>query len=111
MEIGSNEIIKQAVIAGLGIAFISAHTVAAELADGRLATLDVEGLPIMRQWHVVKRADKRLLPAAAAMRDFLISLGAAMLPALPSTPTVPARPQRPRRPKPTTSRRRAAAQA
>ena len=36
MEIGSNETIKQAVIAGLGIAFISAHTVAVELADGRL---------------------------------------------------------------------------
>jgi hypothetical protein len=65
----------------------------------------------MRQWKVVKRADKSLLPAAAAMKDFLISLGSAMLPALPSTPTVPARPQRPRRPKPTTSRRRAAAQA
>lgn len=95
MEIGSNETIKQAVIAGLGIAFISAHTVAAELADGRLATLDVEGLPIMRQWHVVKRADKRLLPAAAAMKDFLISLGAAMLPALPESP--PPRAARPRR--------------
>ena len=36
MEIGSNETIKQAVIAGLGVAFISAHTVATELDDGRL---------------------------------------------------------------------------
>ncbi len=31
MEIGSNETIKQAVMAGLGIAFISAHTIAAEI--------------------------------------------------------------------------------
>jgi hypothetical protein len=37
---GSNETIKQAVMAGLGIAFISAHTIAAEIDDGRLAILD-----------------------------------------------------------------------
>ena len=48
----SNETIKQAVIAGLGIAFISAHTVATELDERRLVTLDVEGLPVVRQWFV-----------------------------------------------------------
>jgi DNA-binding transcriptional LysR family regulator len=31
MEIGSNETIKQAIMAGLGIAFISAHTIALRL--------------------------------------------------------------------------------
>lgn len=71
MEIGSNETIKQAVIAGLGIALISAHTVAIEVAEGRLAVLDVAGLPVMRTWYLVKRADKRLLPAAEAMWAFL----------------------------------------
>jgi LysR family transcriptional regulator for metE and metH len=71
MEIGSNETIKQAVIAGLGIALISAHTVAAEIEDGRLAVLDVEHLPVIRQWFVVKRADKRLSPAAEARWAFL----------------------------------------
>ncbi|MEJ2431928.1 MAG: LysR family transcriptional regulator [Pseudolabrys sp.] len=45
MEIGSNETIKQAVIAGLGIAFISGHTIASEIHDGRLVVLDVKGLP------------------------------------------------------------------
>jgi LysR family transcriptional regulator, low CO2-responsive transcriptional regulator len=45
MEMSSNETIKQAVIAGLGIAFISAHAVAVELEDGRLTMLDVGGLP------------------------------------------------------------------
>ena len=45
MEIGSNETIKQAVMAGLGLTFISAHTVAAEIEDRRLALVDVEGLP------------------------------------------------------------------
>jgi LysR family transcriptional regulator, low CO2-responsive transcriptional regulator len=48
MEIGSNETIKQAVMARLGIGFISAHTIAAEIDDGRLAILDVAGLPEIR---------------------------------------------------------------
>jgi LysR family transcriptional regulator for metE and metH len=85
MEIGSNETIKQAVIAGLGIAFISAHTVAVELADGRLAALDVVGLPIMRTWFIVNMAKKRLLPSAAALRQFMIDKGHAFLPAFPAT--------------------------
>lgn len=80
MEIGSNETIKQAVIAGLGIALISAHTVAVEVADGRLAMLDVEGLPIMRTWYLVKRSEKRLLPAAEAMWTFLAAHATEFLP-------------------------------
>jgi LysR family transcriptional regulator, low CO2-responsive transcriptional regulator len=80
MEMASNETIKQAVIAGLGIAFISAHTVAAELADGRLALLEVEGLPVVRQWFVAKHSDKRLLPAAQGLWDFFARSGAAFLP-------------------------------
>lgn len=72
MEISSNETIKQAVIAGLGIALISAHTIAAEVADGRLAVLDVDGLPVMRWWKVVRRADRQVLPAASALWTFLV---------------------------------------
>jgi LysR family transcriptional regulator, low CO2-responsive transcriptional regulator len=85
MEIGSNETIKQAVIAGLGIALISAHTIVHEVEAGRLAILDVDGLPVVRQWFVVKRRDKRLLPAAAALRDFLAREGHHYLPS-PSHP-------------------------
>jgi len=84
MEIHSNETIKQAVMAGLGIALLSAHTVAAELADRRVVTLDCEGLPAMRQWQVVKHADKRLLPAGRALWRFLADSGAAYLPQLPA---------------------------
>lgn len=83
MEMSSNETIKQAVIAGLGIAFISAHTVATELEDGRLVALDVAGLPVLRQWFVVRRQDKVLLPPAQAMLDFLSNEGARFLPGLP----------------------------
>lgn len=82
MEMSSNETIKQAVIAGLGIAFISAHTVATELDERRLVMLDVVGLPIVRQWFVVSRRDKVLLPPAQAMRQFLGAQGAQFLPRL-----------------------------
>jgi LysR family transcriptional regulator for metE and metH len=86
MEIGSNETIKQAVIAGLGIALISAHTIAHEVRDGRLVVLDVEGLPVVRQWFVVKRREKRLLPAAAALWEFLARAGRDHLPSLSDRP-------------------------
>lgn len=86
MEMSSNETLKQAVIAGLGIAFISAHTVAKEIEDGRLVVLDVAGLPVVRQWFVVRRKDKVLLPPAQAMLEFLGAEGANYL---PPTPVVP----------------------
>ena len=84
MQIASNETIKQAVMAKLGIALISAHTVAPELADGRLIMLDVAGLPVMRQWFVVKRREKQLLPTAEALWNFLTSEGANHLPSMPT---------------------------
>ena len=83
MEMASNETIKQAVMAGLGIAFLSAHTVSAELADRRLVLLDIAGLPVVRQWFIVKLARRRLLPAAQALRQFLIDEGEKFLPPIP----------------------------
>ncbi|CAH2601915.1 HTH-type transcriptional regulator CbbR [Rhodovastum atsumiense] len=80
MEMGSNETIKQAVMAGMGVALLSAHTVAAELADGRLVALDLPGLPVLRQWYVVRSREKRLLPPAQALWDHLAAHGAAFLP-------------------------------
>lgn len=80
IEMGSNETIKQAVMAGLGIALISGHTVAIELADGRLSALDVVGLPIKREWFVVHRADRTMSTAAGAFLDFLRARGAEFLP-------------------------------
>ena len=80
LEIDSNETIKQAVMAGLGVAFISAHTVAAELADGRLVKLDVRGLPVVRTWYVMRRVDRRQLPAVRAMQEFIVANRADFLP-------------------------------
>jgi len=78
-EIGSNETIKQAVMAGMGVSFLSLHTVGLELAANRLVVLPVTGTPVMRDWHVVHRARKRLSPAAAAFKDYLIGEGAAII--------------------------------
>lgn len=80
MEIDSNETIKQAVMAGLGIALLSAHTVATELEDGRLVMLEVVGLPIMRQWFVVRRSDRRMMPATATLWEFFGTDGSRFLP-------------------------------
>jgi LysR family transcriptional regulator for metE and metH len=91
MEMASNETIKQAVMAGLGIAFLSAHTVAAELADRRLVMLDIAGLPVVRQWFIVKLVRRRLLPAAQALRQFLIDEGEQYLPPMPQNTGRPRR--------------------
>jgi DNA-binding transcriptional LysR family regulator len=73
MEMVGNETIKQAVMAGLGLAFISAHTVSLECEVGRLVTLPVTGTPIIRRWFVVHRAEKELLPVADTFRAFLLA--------------------------------------
>jgi len=72
MEMTSNETIKQAVMAGLGLGFLSLHTVRTELAAGRLVLLEVVGLPLRRQWFVVRRATRRLVPAAEEFGQFLL---------------------------------------
>jgi LysR family transcriptional regulator, low CO2-responsive transcriptional regulator len=80
MEVDSNETVKQAVMAELGLSFLSAHTISAEVEHGRLIVLDVEGLPVVRQWFVAKRTDKRLSPAAMAVKMFLVEHGKDFLP-------------------------------
>ncbi len=83
-EISSNETIKQAVMAGMGLGFISQHAIGLELAAGQLALLNVEGLPVMRDWNVVHRREKRLSPAALAFKEFVLEEGSAFLKRWPS---------------------------
>lgn len=80
VEMGTNETIKQAVMAGLGIAVISAHTCHAELVEKKLATLQVEGLPLMRQWFLIHRADRELTRAAGVLRRFIVDRKGELLP-------------------------------
>jgi DNA-binding transcriptional LysR family regulator len=80
MEMASNETIKQAVQAGMGVSLLSLHTIGLELKTRRLAVLDVRGLPIVRDWHVVHLAAKRLSPVAQAFKDFLLSTAGKLVP-------------------------------
>jgi LysR family transcriptional regulator, low CO2-responsive transcriptional regulator len=80
IEIGSNETIKQAVMAGLGLALLSAHTIEAEMAAQRLAILDVVGLPLLRQWFIVRRSDRAPTPIAQAIWDFAVAEAPKLLP-------------------------------
>lgn len=89
MEIKSTETIKQAVIAGLGISFLSAHTIKLELQSGSLAVLDVEGFPLMLNWYLVHRRNKRLPPVALAFKNFLMSDGAALIEQITRVDPVP----------------------
>ena len=79
MEIKSTETIKQAVIAGMGVSFLSAHTISRELQVGSLTVLDVQGFPLMLNWYVVHRKNKRLPPVAQAFKSFLLKDGAAQI--------------------------------
>lgn len=72
MEMPSNETIKQAVMAGMGLSFLSLRTIRHELASGHLVLLDIQGLPLTRHWHITHIASKRLSPAAREFQQFLI---------------------------------------
>ncbi len=86
MEIHSFETIKQAVIAGMGISFLSAHTIGQELKLGRLVVLDVEGFPVMREWHIVHHKNKHLPAVAVAFKEFLLQEGAVLIERLVGRP-------------------------
>lgn len=72
MQMDSNEGIKQAVAAGLGISFLSLHALGLELQTGALRVVHVPGTPVMRSWHLVRLPSRVLSPAAEAFRYFVI---------------------------------------
>lgn len=82
LEMESNETIKQAVMADLGVAMISQHTVTEELRTGRLVTLDADTLPIRRQWYLLHRADLGLSPTLQTVFGFISDQKGAFLPTL-----------------------------
>lgn len=72
MEMETNEAIKQAVQAGMGLGILSLHSIELELETNRLAVLDVEHFPLLRHWFVAHRRNKRLTSAALAFKEFLL---------------------------------------
>ena len=73
MELGSGDAVKQGVIAGLGIAAISRHSLKLELATESVKTLNVQGFPLRRKWYVLHRRDKQLSRAGEAFREYLLN--------------------------------------
>jgi DNA-binding transcriptional LysR family regulator len=77
MELDDSEAIKQAVVAGFGVAFLSLHSLRLELAAGELVTLDVEHFPLRRRWYAVHRKGKHLSNAASGFLAYLQDEGEA----------------------------------
>ncbi len=73
VEMGTNETIKQAVMAGLGLAILSAHTCHSEIRERKLAVLKLPGLPIIRQWFLVRRKDRTPSTASELFRAFVLA--------------------------------------
>lgn len=73
MEMETNEAIKQAVQAGMGLGILSLHSIELELETKRLAMLNVEHFPLLRHWFVAHRSNKRLSSAALAFKEFLLT--------------------------------------
>lgn len=79
MAMSSNETIKQSIISGLGISFVSLHTIGNELKNGQIAMLDIEDTPVMRTWHVVALNKRNTSQIAEAFRYFVLEKGAEIL--------------------------------
>ena len=79
IEMESNETIKQSVMAGLGIALLSAHTLIEELHAGRIALIPLRNLPIIRQWFLLHRQDLRMTGAIEKIRADILADAARMI--------------------------------
>jgi DNA-binding transcriptional LysR family regulator len=71
MELDHTEAIKEAVMAGLGVAFVSLCAVRREVATGHLAAMRVAGVPIRRHFHVIHHEARTLGPSARAFVQLL----------------------------------------
>ena len=71
-EMSSNESIKHAVVAGLGLGIVALHTVKLELEAGKLIILHVENFPLERHWHLVSRKGRKLSPAAIEFQEYIL---------------------------------------
>ncbi|MEY2780684.1 MAG: HTH-type transcriptional activator CmpR [Pseudomonadota bacterium] len=79
LQVTSNETLKQAVMAGLGLGFVSLHTIGKELAYGDVVMLNVLGSPVVRAWNVVHMQSRLLSPMAEAFRYYMLEEGEAFM--------------------------------
>lgn len=66
MELGSNESVKQAVLARLGVGMLSAYALDVELAAGRVVVLDVPAFDCRRMLYIARHRAAPLTHAQAA---------------------------------------------
>jgi DNA-binding transcriptional LysR family regulator len=80
LVLAHTEAIKQGVLAGLGVAFVSVFAIQGEPVSGRLRVVRVRGLRIVRHFHLIHHARRRLSTAARA----LVEIFAAAVPSRPA---------------------------
>jgi LysR family transcriptional regulator, low CO2-responsive transcriptional regulator len=76
MELRHSAAIKQGIMAGLGVGLLSEHETVVERANGSLVALQIEGLSIRHDWHIIHRRERRLPRAAVAFKNMLLGYAA-----------------------------------
>lgn len=71
IELTSNEAIKQALIAGLGISIMPLIGIRGEIEKMRLSIIPMKGLPIITNWNLIWLKNKKLSPIAGAYLDYI----------------------------------------
>lgn len=89
MELSTNEAIKQAILGGLGVSILPRDTLGLGTGQEQLHVLDVEGLPIAREWHFVHLADRQLSIAAQAFLEFACTQARGVAPNRPEADEKP----------------------
>jgi DNA-binding transcriptional LysR family regulator len=71
LELTSNEAVKQAVIANMGLSIMPIIGIRQELQSKQLKIIPMEGLPLQTNWHIVWNRGTRLTPSAKAFVEHL----------------------------------------
>jgi DNA-binding transcriptional LysR family regulator len=80
MELGTNEAIKEGILAGLGITIMSRYTFGLDPELSRYVCLDVAGFPLENHWYLVYPSGKQLSTVARAFLDFARAEAKGMVP-------------------------------
>ncbi|MEQ9308727.1 MAG: LysR family transcriptional regulator [Balneolaceae bacterium] len=73
MELSTNEAVKQAIMADIGISLISEYSMTIERSMNRISVLDIEGFPYINNWKLIYLKGKKLSPVSRSFIDFLVS--------------------------------------
>jgi DNA-binding transcriptional LysR family regulator len=72
MELATNEAVKQAIMAGIGVSLISQLSMKTELKAGTISTINIENYPIQTNWHVLYRRNKAISRVFLNFIEFLM---------------------------------------